>query len=117
MQLHLHEPRSYKEKAVKLIEAAKSAIENMVIEEKLSEEILSMDTSNDLKETIETGDMINETVENDSEVETVNGNQQTLNATSSEPAEEKLQLVRNHVREIHETPGGKCFKARATPSP
>jgi N utilization substance protein A len=81
------------EKAVKLIEAAKSAIENMIIEEKLSEEMLSMDTSNDLEETIETGDMINETVENDSKVETVNGKQQTLNATSSEPAEEKLNDI------------------------
>ncbi|MBC8394700.1 MAG: transcription termination/antitermination protein NusA [Deltaproteobacteria bacterium] len=81
------------EKATKLIEAAKSAVENMVIEEELSEEISSMDASGDLEETIETGDVKNEIGQNDSKVETANGNEQTLNATSPETAEEKLNDI------------------------
>lgn len=81
------------EKSTKLIETAKSAVENMAIEKDLSEEISSMDASGDLEETIETGDVKNEIGQNDSEVETVNGNEQTLNATSSETEEEKLNDI------------------------
>jgi N utilization substance protein A len=73
------------EKAVKLLEAAKTAVENMEIDE----ELLSAETSNEIEELGEANDVNNEIVQNDSEFETVADDEQTFSSVDSETSEQE----------------------------